>query len=627
MRKIILLTLVFAILISAVSCAASTDTPVNNPSNASIRESLSSERSLLPYMDPTLTTEERVSDLMSRMSNEDKAGQMVQGMIGAVSYSQMTELGIGSVLSGGGGVPGDGSVQAWQLAIDNYQDGAMQRSLGIPFIYGLDAVHGHSNVYGAVIFPQNIGLGAANDPELMYQMGAAVAEEMKLTHTLWNFSPCVAVSQDPRWGRVYESFSSDPEIVSALAVAYYKGLSDHGILATAKHFAGDGGTVFGTGEGENLIDRGDAIMSDQVFRDVHIKPYEALINEGLKSVMVSFSSINGVKMSESKYYITDVLKGELGFSGIVISDWEATLGLSGEDYRQNVILAVNAGIDMLMEPNNYANAISAILSGLESGEISQERVDDAVSRILTVKFDMGLFEDPYMDSLPHEVDQLGSDGYREIAKKLVSESMVLLKNEGNILPLQSGSKIYVTGPAADDIGIQCGGWTITWQGGPDGNEENTEGTTILEGLEEYASQYGLEIITDPDRAAEADVVILAIGEVPYAEYLGDTKDMSIVGSLGLPGNAEAIEAAGKLGKPIVTLIVAGRNVLMDEYLPEWNSVVMCYLPGTEGDGIASVLVGQNSFSGKLAMPWYADTMDIGAAAPTLLFEKGFGLNY
>jgi beta-glucosidase len=578
-------------------------------------------------MDENLSTAERVNNLMSLMSNEDKAGQMVQGLIGVVSYSEMTELGLGSVLSGGGAVPGDGSVQAWQLLIDNYQDGAMTTSLGIPFIYGIDAVHGHSNVYGAVIFPQNIGLGAANDPELMYKMGAAVAEEMKLTHTLWNFSPCVAVAQDPRWGRTYESFSSDPEIVSELALAYYKGLSDHGIVATAKHFAGDGGTIFGTGEGENLIDRGDTVLSDRMFRDIHIKPYEALVEEGLKIVMVSFSSINGVKMSESKYYITDVLKGELGFDGIVVSDWEATLALSGENFEQNVILAVNSGIDILMEPNNYKFAISAILSGLESGKISQERVDDAVSRILTVKFDLGLFEDPYLDNLTHEVDQLGSEEYRKLAKTLVSESLVLLKNEGNILPLQAGSKIYVTGPAADDIGVQCGGWTITWQGSPDGYNKNTEGTTILEGLEEYASQYGLEIITDPDRAAEADVVILAIGEIPYAEMLGDTEDMSIVGALGLEGNSKAIEAAELLGKPIVTLIVAGRNVLIDEYLPEWDSVVMCYLPGTEGDGIASVLVGQETFSGKLAMPWYADTKDIGTAAPVFLFDQGYGLNY
>lgn len=627
MRKAILTILVFAVLVSTISCTASPDTAISDPSNVSVRESLASERSSLPYMDEELSTAQRVEDLMSRMTNEDKAGQMVQGMIGAVSYTEMTELGLGSVLSGGGAVPGDGSVQSWQLAIGNYQDGAMATSLGIPFIYGIDAVHGHSNVYGAVIFPQNIGLGAANDPELMYQMGAAVAEEMKLTHTLWNFSPCIAVAQDPRWGRTYESFSSDPEIVSELALAYFKGLSDHGIVATAKHFAGDGGTTFGTGEGDSLLDRGDVVMSDQAFRDLHIKPYEALIDEGLQVVMVSFSSINGVKMSESKYYITDVLKGELEFDGIVVSDWEATLGLSGEVYAQNVILAINAGIDILMEPNYYANAINAILDGLESGALSQERVDDAVSRILTVKFDLGLFEDPYLENLSHEVDQLGSEGYREIAKTLVSESLVLLKNEGNILPLQSGSKIYVTGPAADDIGVQCGGWTITWQGSPDGNEENTEGTTILEGLEEYASQYGLEIITDPDRASEADVVILAIGEKPYAEMLGDTADMSIVGALGLEGNSEAIEAAGQLGKPIVTLIVAGRNVLIDEFLPEWDSVVMCYLPGTEGDGIASVLVGQAVFSGKIAMPWYADTKDIGTAAPVLLFEKGYGLNY
>ena len=582
-----------------------------------------------PYIDAALSTEERVADLLGRMTLEEKAGQMVQGVIGSVTSDDMTALGLGSVLSGGGAVPGDNSLGAWQEMVKDYQNGAMQTRLQIPFLYGIDSVHGHSNVYGAVIYPQNIGLGAANDPALMYEVGAAVAEEMKLTHTLWNFSPCVAVAQDPRWGRIYESFSSDPLIVSSLAEAYLKGQTDHGVAATAKHFAGDGGTVFGTGEGSNLIDRGDVQLTEEQFRALHLAPYKNLVDAGVKIIMASFSSFRGTKMTESSYYLTDVLKNEFGFNGFIVSDWEATAGLSGDSFYQNVANAVNAGVDMLMEPYQYSDACAAIIDGVNSGNISIERVDDAVSRILTVKFDMGLFEDPFMENLSIEVDGLGSAKYRELSKKLVEESLVLLKNQDNILPLTSGQKIFVTGPAINDIGVQCGGWTKTWQGITD--EENggkiTEGTTILEGLEKYAAANNLEIITDPTRADEADVVILAVGEIPYAEFEGDSEDMSLLGTTGLPGNEDAISMVYSLGKPTVALIVAGRQVIINDYIDDWDAVVMCYLPGTEGDGIASVLTGESDFSGRLPMPWYKDPYEIGTAAVDLLFAKGYGLSY
>jgi len=582
-----------------------------------------------PYLDSTLSTKERAADLLGRMTLEEKAGQMVQGVIGDVTAADMTGLGLGSVLSGGGAVPDDNSIDAWQSMVEMYQDGAMQTRLQIPFLYGIDAVHGHSNVNGAVIFPQNIGLGAANDPALMYDMGAAVAEEMKLTHTLWNFSPCVAVAQDPRWGRVYESYSSDSMIVSSLAAAYLKGQTDHGIAATAKHYAGDGGTVFGTGEGNNLIDRGDTQLTEEQFRALHLAPYKALVDAGVKVIMASFSSFNGTKMSEDTYYLTDVLKTEFGFKGFIVSDWEATAGLSGDNFKQNVALAVNAGVDMLMEPYKYSEACSAIINGVNDGSIPQDRVDDAVGRILTVKFDMGLFEDPYMDNLKTEVDILGSAQYREIAGKLVEKSLVLIKNQDNILPLKKGQKIFVTGPAIDDIGVQCGGWTKTWQGLTDqmNGGKITEGTTILEGLKAYADANNIEIITDPNHADEADVVILAVGEIPYAEFEGDSADMSLTGTTALPGNSDAISMVYSLNKPTVTLIVAGRQVVIDEYIDEWDAVVMCYLPGTEGGGIASVHTGETGFSGKIPMPWYKDVNDIGTAGADLQFAKGYGLSY
>jgi len=637
MRRIISICLAFILVLSLAGCsgsasptkdataAAGTETSANDGSNPADNGSGDS----YAYLDPSLSTKDRVSDLLGRMTLEEKAGQMVQGVIGTATALDMTKLGLGSVLSGGGAVPDGNTIEAWQDLVANYQEGAMKTRLQIPFLYGIDAVHGHSNVYGAVVFPQNIGLGAANDTVLMYDMGAAVAEEMKLTHTLWNFSPCVAVAQDPRWGRTYESYSSDPSIVSALAEAYIKGQSDHGISATAKHYAGDGGTVFGTGEGSNLIDRGDTQLTEEQFRAIHLAPYKLLVDAGVKVIMASFSSFNGTKMTENKYYLTDVLKNEFGFKGFIVSDWEATAGLSGDSFGQNVANAVNAGADMLMEPYKYADARMAIIDGVNEGTISIERVNDAVSRILTVKFDMGLFEDPYMKNLKTEVDTLGSAKYRDISKKLVEKSLVLLKNEGSVLPLTSGQKIFVTGPAVNDIGVQCGGWTKTWQGLTDVSNSGkiTQGTTILEGLQSYAAVNNIEIITDSNRASEADVVILAIGEIPYAEFVGDSADLSLTGATGLPGNKEAISMVYSLNKPTVTLVVAGRQVMINSYMDQWDAVVMCYLPGSEGGGVASVLAGETDFTGKLPMPWYRDVSDIGTGTKDLLFEKGFGLSY
>jgi beta-glucosidase len=283
---------------------------------------------------------------------------------------------------------------------------------------------------------------------------------------------------------------------------------------------------------------------------------------------------------------------------------------------------------MFMEPTRYKQAIDALIKGVNDGAISQKRIDDAVSRILTVKFDMGLFEDPYMENLPQEVTELGSKGYRDLAKKLVEKSLVLLKNDKDTLPLKQGQKIYVTGPAINDMGLQCGGWGHTWQGVMDaGNRKVTEGTTILDGLNEYSKKSGFEIITDPAHADEADVVILAVGEIPYAEYEGDTGDLSITGALGHKDNKASIESVKALGKPTIALIIAGRNVLINDYRKDWDSIVMCYLPGSEGDGIASVLSGETPFTGKLPMPYYKSVDDIAKENADLLYDVGYGLTY
>lgn len=626
MRRISLFFLSLLLLLTACG-----ETPQAQPSQMqqpSVQPAVqpSAEQETALYLNPSADTEKRAADLLSRMSLEDKAGQMVQGEQYPVSDKDLAELGLGSVLSGGGSVPdNNNTVQHWNDVIDGFQKAALSRDLKIPFLYGADAVHGHNTVYGAVIFPHNIGIGAADDPALTEQMGAYVAGEMKLTGILWNFGPCVAVGQDPRWGRTYESYSSDPAVVSELASAFVRGQMSEGVLPCAKHFLADGGTTFGTGEGDYLIDRGDAQMSEDELRAVHLAPYVQLVKDGVKSVMVSFSSFQGLKMHQNKYLITDVLKKELDFSGFVVSDWEGTKGINAPTYDEQIVKAVNAGLDMLMEPYNYAQAIKAIVNGVKSGEITQARVDDAVMRILKVKLDMGLFEDPYLDNAHMKVSELGSSEGRELAKKLVEKSQVLLKNDNGVLPFKQGQKIYVTGPAADSIGIQCGGWTLSWQGRPD--KTLTPGTTILQALQACASDYGLTVIMDEARAKDADVVLLAVGEKPYAEFEGDANNLSITGDFGLGGNTEAIRAAKALGKPVVTVIVAGRNVLIDDYIGDWDAVVMSYLPGTEGDGVVSPLMGAAPFSGKLPMPWYKSEDDIGKDGATLQFEMGFGLTY
>lgn len=578
------------------------------------------------YLDTAKSVEERAEILLNQMTLEEKAGQMLQAERNTVKESEVTRLSLGSVLSGGGSYPGKNTLSDWNSMIHNLQEAAMKTRLGIPILYGIDAVHGQNLLKGAVVYPHNIGLGAANDKELMYKMGAAVAEEMKLTGTLWNFAPCVAVSQDPRWGRTYESFSSDPAIVSTLSSAYLKGLQAHGVVGTAKHYVGDGGTAYGSGIINGILDRGDTYISEKELRKTHLAPYKELIKSGAKVVMASFSSYNGTKMHENKYLLTDVLKGELGFKGFVVSDWEAVKDLGGDSFEANVAFAINAGVDMLMEPFNYEKARADIIANVNKGTISIARIDDAVKRILEVKIEMGLFEDPYMEKLNHEVTELGSDEYRNLAKQLVEKSLVLLKNENNTLPLKKGSTILVIGPAADDMGVQCGGWMTTWQGFSDKDGKRAaEGMTILKGLEAYAGQYGLNIITDKEKASEADAVILAVGEMPYAEYEGDTRDLSLTGEKGLAGNQEAIDFARSLQKPTVALIVAGRNVLISDYMKDWDSIVMCYLPGTEGEGIASVLTGETPFTGKLPMPYYKSTKGIKAKKADYLYPLGYGL--
>lgn len=547
------------------------------------------------YKNPYAPSEERVADLLGRMTIEEKIGQMLQGERAFVTNDSIKRYYIGSVLSGGGSVPGK-TIDSWVQMCKNFQDAAMSTRLGIPILYGVDAVHGHNNVTGAVMFPHNIGLGAANNPELMADIGRVTAEEMIVTGVNWTFAPCVAVVRDERWGRSYESYGEHPEIASNLVGPYIKALQEEYNIATStKHYLADGGTNKG-------VDQGDAVISEDELRKIHLPAYKKAIEANTWTIMASFSSCNGKKMHENKYLIEDVLKGELGFKGFVISDWEAIHQISGTLYDQTV-KSINAGVDMLMEPKKWTNCFEHIKTAVNNGQISQQRIDDAVSRILWVKFEMGLFENPLGDKTLVK-SQFGSQAHREVAKQAVRESMVLLKNQ-NVLPLKKNAKIFVTGPVADNIGAQCGGWTVSWQGGLDLNQNTrwTSGTSILDGFKNMAGKNGGQIITDPSRAKEADVAVVFVGENPYAEGEGDETDLGLYTGMALTGNKSAIDQAKATGLPVVVVLVSGRPRIVTEYINSWDAFVMAWLPGSEGGGVAEVLYGDYDFTGKLPVTW------------------------
>ncbi len=568
------------------------------------------------YKYANMTAEEIVATL----TLEQKAAQMVQPAIYEVNHDKMLDNCYGSILSKTETV----GYLEWQEIVDSYQECAVNSEAGIPYIYGQDDVHGVNYCADAVYFPHNIGLGAANDPELMYEIGLATADEAKLCHMIWNFAPCVALSVDPRWGRTYESYGADLEIVSNLGESYTKGLIDGGVIACAKHFFGDGNVLYGTGENSDtyrIIDRGDAVLSDEEINQL-LSVYQAQIDAGVQTIMISHSALNGVKMHENGQYIW-MLKEDMGFEGFIVSDWNSVQNTSGATYEEQVIKSVNSGIDMFMEVDRYDETMQIIIDGVNEGKIEQSRVDDAVTRILKVKIDSGVVADPFFENMTTVQSETGSAEYRELAIRAVEESLVLLKNENDLLPLKSGTKVYVTGPAADHSSAQCGGWTIDWTGSY--SKDISGVTTILEGLKQVAPEYNLEIITDSDRASEADVVLLVVGEEAYAEWLGDTEDLDLCGSLGLSGNYEAIKETQQLNKPVVTCVVAGRQVIIDQYYNNWDSVVMCYLPGSEGRGVANVLLGKTNFSGKLPSPWYNDLEQIGTDECWL--PQGYGLSY
>ena len=628
MKKALTLTIAASMLLS---CAACQTTPESSDTATDVITSDTSEQVTETTSDPaadydylyqyyaTLTPEE----IVARLTLEQKAAQMIQPVIDYLDMDadRMSDYCYGSIYGGYGA-----NVNTWRQRIDNYQQMAIESETGIPFILGQDDVHGVGYCIDAVYFPHNIGLGAANDEDLMYQMGLITADESRLCHMMWNLYPCVAQSNDPRWGRTYECMSSDLDIITNLSTAYTRGLIDGGVIACGKHFFGDGNVMYGTGEtsgGEfRYIDRGDCDLTDEEISEL-LAVYQAQIDAGVQTIMVSYTSLNGVKMHEQGDYIW-MLKDEMGFEGFIVSDYDAIQNTSFDTYEEQVINAVNCGIDMFMLSEQYDEARVAIIDGVNNGDITMERIDDAVTRIIRVKMDAGVFDDPLCENMTTTAEDVGSPEYRAVAEQLVEESLVLIKNDNDVLPLAEGTSVYILGPAADNAQAQCGGWTIGWVASP--GRDISGVTTILEAFETYAEDYGIEVITDPERASEADVVLLCVGEESYAEWYGDSPDLSLTGMHGLEGNTAAINEAAALGKPTVTCIIAGRNVILDEDdYANWDSVVMCYLPGSEGKGISDVLCGCADFTGRLPSPWYGDIDQI--LTDDCFLPLGYGLSY
>lgn len=584
---------------------------------------------------PDLTNMEAfVDNLISTMTIEEKVGQMIQGERASVTPDDVRNYNLGSILNGGGSIPGD-NISDWYNMYVLYQMGAQESSSGIPIIFGTDSVHGNNNLINSTLFPHNIGLGAANDPELMRRIGEIVAIETRLTGISWTFAPAVSIAQDARWGRTYESYSENTALVTGLTRAYIEGIQDNGVSATAKHFLGDGGTVGGT-------DQGNVVLTEQQIRDLHLAPYYEAIAADVDTIMISYSSINGTKMHGSEYWIQTVLKDEMGFEGFIISDYEAIHQITGNHY-QDIVISINAGVDMLMEPGDWKDAYNLILTAYNNGDITLDRINDAVSRILTVKYKRGLFTE---DIFRYQPELHAAPEHLEVAREAVRKSLVLLQNNNNSLPLTKDQKIAIIGPGADDFGLMFGGWSLGWQGANDPSTSTTAGwamyrkearaTTIYDGFVEALVGETGTIVSDPN---QADTVIIVLAETPYAEYYGDDSSLDIIdGRKAHPGNEAAIALAQQYqaqGKNVVGILLSGRPLLIEDILPHFDSFIAAWLPGSEGgNGIADVVFGDFDFTGKTPFVWYKDASQFGTNSNTpgynpldYLFPYGFGLTY
>lgn len=595
------------------------------------------------YKNPSVNMEDRIKDLLSRMTLKEKIGQMTQIERRVATPEALKDFSIGSILSSGGSGPFENALSHdWADMVDGFQKLALESRLGIPIIYGIDAVHGNNSIYGATIFPHNIGLGATRDGDLARRIGAATALEVRASGIHYTFAPCVAVCKDPRWGRSYESYGEDTDIVRKMTpiVSGLQGVPPKGhpngypfmagrnnVIACAKHFVGDGGTNSG-------INEGDTIISYDDLEKVHMAPYLDCISQGVCTVMASYSSWNGRKLHADHFLLTEVLKNKLGFKGFVISDWEGLDRLCeprGSNYHYCISAAVNAGIDMVMVPLRYEQFVDDLTFLVESGEVPLSRIDDAVERILRVKFVAGLFEYPFSDK--SLLDTVGCKLHRELAREAVRKSLVLLKNGKNpekpFLPLDRNAKrILVTGTHADDLGYQCGGWTKTWYGV---SGRITIGSTILDAIKEAVGKE-TEVIYEkypsPGTLAEQkfSFAIVAVGEEPYAETPGDSLELLI------PFNGSDVIKSVAEKIPTLAILITGRPTVVDpQLLGKVDALVAAWLPGSEGGGIADVIFGDYNFTGRLPVTWFrrVEQLPMNAAdnAYDPLFPLGFGLAF
>ena len=589
---------------------------------------------------PLKSFDAQVNELLARMTLEEKIGQMTQAEQDALKdIGDIETYFLGSLLSGGSSDPKAGnSLEAWTDLYDKYQARAIKTRLGIPILYGIDAVHGHNNVLGATVFPHNIGLGCTRNPRLVERAARVTAVEVRATGVQWTFAPCVTVPRDERWGRTYEGFGEAPELARDLGEAAVRGFQGSdlshplSVLACAKHYVGDGGTVFGTGSFEHpvtkkkILDQGDTRLSEKELREIHMPGYPSTIKAGVGTIMPSYSSWNGVKLSGHKKLLTDILKNELGFDGFLISDYNAIDQIT-PDYKQAIEISTNAGMDMFMVPTKYREFFTLLKELVNEGKVPMSRIDDAVRRILRVKFAMGLMDknrSQLADRSLHK--RFGSTEHRQVARECVRESLVLLKNAKKTLPLSKKvTRIHVGGKSADDLGNQCGGWTIDWQG--KSGQALPGGTTILKAIQQTVmSPTKVTFAKDGSGAEGATVGVVVVGETPYAEGVGDTEDLSLA-----PEDVAAIDNMKRAGVPVVVVLISGRPMIINSVLEKADAFIAAWLPGTEGQGVADVLFGDYKPTGKLSFTWPRSMaqipINVGDKTYDPLFKYGFGLSY
>ncbi len=581
--------------------------------------------------------DEQVKPLLAQMSLEEKVGQMSQpDQMFLQSIDHIEKYHFGSLLSGGDSDPKSGNdLMSWTELCDSYQARALKAKPRIPLLYGIDAVHGNNNVIGATLPPQNIGLGCTRDAKLVEKLSVITAEEVRAIGANWAFAPCVTVPQDIRWGRTYEGYSENPDVVKGLGEAATHGLQNGGlnnplaVLGCAKHYVGDGSTSFGTGlpkqGGSNFpLDQGNSKIDEATLRKIALPGYITCLRAGVASIMPSYSSWNGIRCSASKKLLTDLLKTELGFEGFLISDYAALQELPGS-YKEQIATSINAGMDMVMIPEHYQEFISLLLANVKAGTVPRSRIDDAVTRILRVKFAMGMM-DP---SRPQLADRnlhksFGSLEHRAVAREAVRKSLVLVQNNNKVLPLKKNvGHIHVAGKSADDLGNQCGGWTVQWQGK---SGTQVPGTTVLAAVKKTVSS-ATKVTTSVDGsgAAGANVGIVVIGETPYAEMEGDRTDLRIAAE-----DVAAVEAVKKAGIPVVVVLFSGRPMVIDAILGKADAIVAAWLPGSEGEGITDVLFGDSKPTGKLSYTWPSGdstSFHIGDPGYKTLYKFGYGLGY